>query len=364
MTRLIFSLFLCLLGSDLCAQQVTGNPPMDSIALLKYYTDMKADFAKYEKGHGNYIQTNNVKMHYLTWGKRTSTPLIWIHGTNSDGYELFEIADSLVKLGLYVIAIDYYGHGFTPIPKKDVSLYHVADDIHFLLEHLKIKKAIIGGWSRGGAISTAFYDAYPESVLGLILEDGGSVAWSVNDHKKEIDTLTNEIRKSYENRSPQRFFSSDFELYNLLYKRYFTQKNNIKLRKETYSFFARVKQDTTGGWKMDPGVADFVCLRTADQLLTLKYRPLAGHTLFGISTEMMNPRIIYRNLNVPMLIYDPVSENDWFAFEADNKKLQQEHPEFITLKVYEKTGHAVKDERTEDFTKDFAAFVKDIIKRN
>jgi pimeloyl-ACP methyl ester carboxylesterase len=265
-------------------------------------------------------------------------------------------------MGLYVIAIDYYGHGLTPIPAKDVSLYHVADDIHFLLQNLKIKKAIVGGWSRGGAIATAFYDAYPESVLGLILEDGGSVAWSVNDHKKDIDTLTNEIRNSYQNRPPQRIFTSDLELYQLIYKKNFTQKNDLKLRKETYSFLARAKQDTAGSWKLDPGVSDFVCLRTADQLLTLKHRPLAGHTLFGISTEMMNPRIIYRNLDVPMLIYDPVSENDWFAFEAENRKLQLEHPDFITLKVYEKTGHAVKDERTEDFYRDLSVFVKDIIR--
>jgi hypothetical protein len=79
---------------------------------------------------------------------------------------------------------------------------------------------------------------------------------------------------------------------------------------------------------------------------------------------MMNPRIIYRNLNIPMLIYDPISENDWFAFEEENRKLQQEHPEFITLKVYEGTGHVVKDERTADFSKDLAVFVKDIINRN
>jgi hypothetical protein len=56
-----------------------------------------------------------------------------------------------------------------------------------------------------------------------------------------------------------------------------------------------------------------------------------------------------------MLIYDPVGENDWFAFEVENRKLQLEHPKFITLKVYEKTG---------DFSKDLSIFVKGIIKYN
>jgi hypothetical protein len=63
MTRLIFLLLCCLLGSHLYAQQITGKPPLDSIALNKYYSDMKTGYALYEKEHGNYIQTNNVKMH-------------------------------------------------------------------------------------------------------------------------------------------------------------------------------------------------------------------------------------------------------------------------------------------------------------
>ncbi|NHQ68944.1 alpha/beta fold hydrolase, partial [Elizabethkingia miricola] len=95
----------------------------------------------------------------------------------SNAYELYEIVEQLVQLNLHVIAVDYFGHGFTSIPQKDVSIYDVADDIKFLLDKLKIKKAIIGGWSRGGSISTAFYNAYPELVQALILEDGGSVAW-------------------------------------------------------------------------------------------------------------------------------------------------------------------------------------------
>ncbi len=161
----------------------------DSLFFLK----TKAEFAKFEQAHDHYIQTDNVKMHYLTWGKPTGTPIVWAHGTGSNAYEMLGFADSLVKKGCFVISIDYYGHGFTPIPDKEVSLYHVADDIKFLLDHLKIKKAIIGGWSRGGSISTVFYDAYPDRVLGLILEDGGSAAWVCNDHKESIDSFTVKI---------------------------------------------------------------------------------------------------------------------------------------------------------------------------
>ncbi|MFN2440816.1 MAG: alpha/beta fold hydrolase, partial [Chitinophagaceae bacterium] len=113
---------------------------------------------------------------YLTWGKPSGVPLIWVHGTGQSAYELLPIADSLTKAGYYIIAIDYYAHGLTPIPKHEVSIYHVADDIKALMDKLKIKKAVIGGFSRGGIITTAFFDTYAERILGLILVDGGSTA--------------------------------------------------------------------------------------------------------------------------------------------------------------------------------------------
>jgi pimeloyl-ACP methyl ester carboxylesterase len=268
---LITLLQVILCSTGICQQKTFTT--QDSIAARTLYAESKKEFLAFEKDHGHFILTNNVNMHYLTWGKPGSPALVWIHGTYSNGYEISELADSLVKKGLYVIAIDYYGHGLTPFPKKEVSLFHVADDIRFLLDHLKIKKAIVGGWSRGGAIATAFYDAYPESVSALILEDGGSVPWSINDHKKQMDTLIKETRNQYKDRKPQRKFDSEFAAFYGLYKYYLHDKTGSHLRKEMFIFLARVKELSVGVWKIDPDVPDFVCLATADQLLTLK----SGH---------------------------------------------------------------------------------------
>ena len=78
----------------------------DSINQSKLYNEFRIDFDKYEKQYGHYIQTNNVKMHYLEWGNPKNPTLIWIHGTYSNGYELYEIIDDLVKMNLQIIAID------------------------------------------------------------------------------------------------------------------------------------------------------------------------------------------------------------------------------------------------------------------
>lgn len=330
----------------------------DSTTQLNLYNQLTPDFEKYEKEHGHYIETNNVKMHYLTWGKPSSTPLVWIHGTYGNGYELVEIIDSLVKIGFYVIAVDYYGHGFTPIPKKEVSIYSVADDIKFLLNKLKIKKAVIGGWSRGGSISTAFYDAYPASVLGLILEDGGSVAWDINNHKQAIDLYSKETEAYYKNKQDY-VYPTEFDAYWTLYNNWGIKgKTGLKLKKEIFTCKARIKKQQENEWLINPGVEVLTGEHSADQDLANIYRPFAAAELFGASTHQLNPKIIYRNLDVPMIIFDPISKNDWYDFEKENTKLQKNHPKFITHKIYKNTWHGVKDERPSEFLKDVADFYK------
>jgi alpha-beta hydrolase superfamily lysophospholipase len=84
---------------------------------------------QFEKAHGHFVQTKNTNMHYLTWENASGIPLVWAHGSFTNAYELLPIADSLVKAGYFIIAIDYYGHGQTLIPRHEVSLYDVADDI-------------------------------------------------------------------------------------------------------------------------------------------------------------------------------------------------------------------------------------------
>ena len=346
MKKITIFLAFCLSVISLTAQD---KAVQDSLFFLK----TKAEFAQFEQAHGCYIQTPNVKMHYLTWGKPGGTPIVWAHGTGSDAYEMLGFADSLAKKGCYVISIDYYGHGFTPIPDKEVSLYHVADDIKLLLDHLKIKKAVLGGWSRGGAVATAFYDAYPDRVLGLILEDGGSVAWASNDHKEPMDSLTARFTKEFaEYVAFQKMtFESDFKASKLW------AEGDAYNQKHIFQTLASVKKNAAGRWSFNPGLFALCGVNSVEEILLLMYRPFASDRLFGVSTFLLNPKVVYRNLNVPMLILDPVSDKDRFAFEAENARLQQAHPTWITHKIYKETSHALKYERPDAFLKDVESFL-------
>lgn len=78
-----------------------------------------------------------------------------------------------------VITLDLWGFGKTNMINTDknfISMDEYAQEVKMLMDHLHIKKAIIGGESMGGRISLAFLKHYPNNVQGLILSNTESVA--------------------------------------------------------------------------------------------------------------------------------------------------------------------------------------------
>ncbi|MBB6371402.1 alpha/beta fold hydrolase [Chryseobacterium shigense] len=351
----IITLFLILPIFNTIFGQSIGSK--DSLNQVNLFNKFKPEYEKYEKQHGKYIKTDNTKMHYLEWGNDAHPTLVWIHGTYSNAYELYEIIDQLVKMNLHVVAIDYYGHGNTAIPNKDVSIYHVADDIKFLLDKMKIRKAIIGGWSRGGSITTAFYDTYPDMVQALILEDGGSVAWDIHAKSSEITKDIEETKQYYKSKKTL-VFDTEFEAYWYMYNNWGIKgKENESLKKEIFTSYARIKKNATGKYEINPGAEELTGENTAEQNIAIIYTPFTAKHSFGATTHQLNPKIIYRNLNKPLLIFDPISKNDWFDFKNENTELAQTHQPYITHKIYEETWHGVKDEKPSEVVKDIKTFL-------
>ena len=319
---------------------------------IQIYKDAKKEFLSFERMHGAFVQTKNVNMHYLSWGNPGSPCLIWAHGSMNNGYELLDIADSLVKAGYHVIAIDYYGHGQTAMPDHEVSIYHIADDIKFLMDKLSIEKAFIGGFSRGGYVATAFYDSYPENVLGLILEDGGSVAANTYYHKLDAHKLE-QISKKFDLKQAtpwDKTYRTQFEAFNSLYDS--TEVSN------QFSIFALLKENKTRDWGIIySDMMKLFNLENSGQFVDLVLRT-SKVPLFARSMVTMEPRMIFRNLRTPVLILDAVSQDDPMPFEKENEALKNVHPNYITYKVYPNTEHNIHYAHPEMFTKDLLDFLK------
>lgn len=332
------------------------KPEIDSINMNYEQAFNRAldEYEKFEVEHGHFIETPNVKLHYSTWGDSNNTPFIWIHGTYQNSTEIIDVVDSIVASGFYVTAIDVYGHGLTEIPNHEVSIYHVADDINCLMNKLNLEKAVIGGTSRGGSIATAFYDAYPNKVLGIINSDGGSVNW-LRPRQKMTDA---ELRSAYEKlyrKTETRLFDSKFEIF----KYYYNPEDSTS----QYWWFALIEENESNKWGLNLALKALVTETTIESGVNKILRPTTC-SLLDASTSMMLPEVVYRNLSVPVLILDPQKDDKdgLFAFTEYNKKLAAQHPELITHILYKNSGHGVIFEQPERFTYDVLGFLDQIKK--
>lgn len=315
------------------------------------YTDAKKQFDEFERLHGRFVHTDNVKMHYLSWGNPDNPCLIWAHGSMNSGYELVNIADRLVEAGYFVIAIDYYGHGQTPIPDHEVSIYHIADDIKFLMDQLSIKKAYIGGFSRGGYVATAFYQSYPDCVSGLILEDGGSVAANTYYQRlepKKLEKLAEDFNRK-QSAPWDSTYRTEYDAFTALYDQ--DDPN------DQFSILALLSADGKGNWRIVYSeMMKLFNLENSRQFLDLALRP-AVVPLFARSMVMIEPQLVFRNLKVPVLILDPVIENDPMPFQQENEGLKSMHPDLIEHIIYPDTEHNIHYAQPKRFIRDVVAFL-------
>jgi pimeloyl-ACP methyl ester carboxylesterase len=218
----------------------------------------------------------------------------------------------------------------------------------------KIKKAVVGGWSRGGFIATAFYDAYPDKVLGLVLEDGGSVSANTHYHKLTEEALVSRVKEIFKDRVSYAAFESEYEAY----KAYYDDKGSGT----QFELLAWLTEDENGKWSIGTGVEKLFNMRNEAEFIGNILRPTQS-TLFGASMSIIEPRIVYRNLRVPMLILDPVSDPDILPHQAENAQLKSQHPDLIVHKVYENTGHNIHFEKPAMFVRDLGTFLK-IVKKH
>ncbi len=123
----------------------------------------------------SWIGPDGTKFHYVEQGQ--GTPVILIHGLTSSAVQNWFNTNIAQKLAVTnrVIAIDMRGHGETKLSPKE-SNGTMIQDIVDLMDHLKIEKAHIGGFSMGGATTAGLLKVAPEkfitaSVMGIGIKE-------------------------------------------------------------------------------------------------------------------------------------------------------------------------------------------------
>ncbi len=119
------------------------------------------------------FDSNGVKINYAIAGEGEAVVLI--HGWLSDSTMWGRDASGNTQLnaspgeGFQVIAIDCRGHGKSDKPHEvDAYGLQMAEDVVRLLDHLKINKAHLIGYSMGVYVASTVAAKHPERVLSLV----------------------------------------------------------------------------------------------------------------------------------------------------------------------------------------------------
>lgn len=137
---------------------------LTAIALLAAAFLLPAKNKSEQPRDGWFTTSDNIKIHYLTLGDRGSW-VVLIHGfTGNAKGNWFDngIAQALAK-NHRVVALDNRNHGMSDKPQKNGP--GRAEDTIELMDHLKIEKAHIGGYSMGGAFTGALLATHPERFI-------------------------------------------------------------------------------------------------------------------------------------------------------------------------------------------------------
>jgi pimeloyl-ACP methyl ester carboxylesterase len=138
-----------------------------------------------------FLESNGVKIHYTVEGK--GEPVVLIHGFSVNPeiqWGLPGIRRALAK-NYRVISIDCRGHGQSAKP-HDPKAYgaEMAEDVVRLLDHLKIQKAHLVGYSMGGFITLRIAATHPERVLTATT---GGAGWSAKVDTQTLDAIADSL---------------------------------------------------------------------------------------------------------------------------------------------------------------------------
>jgi pimeloyl-ACP methyl ester carboxylesterase len=147
-----------------------------------------------QKPTTGYAPVNGLKMYYEVHGN--GQPVVLLHGAfmtisnNWDGW-----TGELAKTRK-VIAVEMQGHGRTADIPRDITDENLADDVAALLDHLKIPKADLIGYSMGGSVAMHCAVHHPDKVrkaviVSAMLRQDGAVEEGV----EALKSITPEVFK-------------------------------------------------------------------------------------------------------------------------------------------------------------------------
>ncbi|MFZ2103139.1 MAG: 3-oxoadipate enol-lactonase [Oricola sp.] len=137
---------------------------------------------------------NGVAIHYQTIGAPAGKPTIVFANALGTDFRIWR--DVIVRLAgdFSILTYDKRGHGLSDIGEAPYSMEDHVSDLEALLDHLRLKDAIVCGLSVGGVIAQGLYTRRKDLVRALILCDtapkiGDDASWNARIETVEKDGI-------------------------------------------------------------------------------------------------------------------------------------------------------------------------------
>ncbi len=121
------------------------------------------------------FDADGVSLAYTVEGR--GEPVLLIHGLYSSVRRNWELPGTLQMLAAdhQVVALDLPGHGASDKPDRiDAYGLQMVEDVVLLLDHLKIHRVHVVGYSMGGMIAMKLMATHPDRVASAVV---GGMGW-------------------------------------------------------------------------------------------------------------------------------------------------------------------------------------------
>ncbi|HLP18586.1 MAG TPA: alpha/beta fold hydrolase [Bacteroidota bacterium] len=121
---------------------------------------------------------NNSLTHYIDIGISTAQPVIFLHAFPFT-HRMWMLPGGQTESlsgSNRLVAYDVRGHGESEIGQGIFTVEFLVDDLIAMMDHLKIRQAIIVGLSMGGYIALRAAERHPARIKALVLCDTKSAA--------------------------------------------------------------------------------------------------------------------------------------------------------------------------------------------
>jgi pimeloyl-ACP methyl ester carboxylesterase len=123
--------------------------------------------------------------------------IVLLHGF-LESLEIWKNLSEKLSKKFRVVAIDLPGHGESGCLGYIHPMELMAESVHAVLKHLKIRTCLMAGHSMGGYVAMAYAESHPDELKGLCLFH--STAAADNElKKKDRDKMINLVKENKQN---------------------------------------------------------------------------------------------------------------------------------------------------------------------